>query len=167
MRRPAIDRLLPTAYQQAAGPGSPLGALLDLMEQLHGPDEELLDRIEDIAAPYRAPDRLLPYLAGWVALDHLAAVPIPVGRLRDLVAHGAELAQWRGTRRGLVRMLEIATGVAGFAIEEPRPFAFVVRVPAAASAHSELVRRIIEAEKPAATTYEVVIDDRRNRGSTP
>ncbi|GAA5010861.1 phage tail protein [Actinopolymorpha pittospori] len=157
MRRPAIDRLLPTTYQQAAGPGTVLGGLLDAMERLHAPDEDLLDRVEDIAAPYRAPDQLVPYLARWVVLDHLSSARIPVGRLRDLVANGADLARWRGTRRGLVRFLEIATGVPGFSIEEPRPFAFVVRVPEAAADQGDLIRRIVEAEKPAATTYEVAL----------
>ncbi|WP_020576027.1 phage tail protein [Actinopolymorpha alba] len=175
MRRPAIDRLLPSAYQQAVVPGSVLDALLDVMEGMHAPEEEILARIEDISSAYRAPDRFVPFLAHWVGLDHLVpgfdrtpadrtsvdgtpAGRIPVGRLRDLVAHGAELAQWRGTSRGLCLLLEIATGATGFVIEEPRPFAFVVRVPAAAVPQVDLVRQLIAVEKPAATTFDVIAD---------
>ncbi|MGH3491040.1 MAG: phage tail protein [Actinopolymorphaceae bacterium] len=168
MRRPAIDRLLPAAYERAAVQGSVLGALLDVMEQLHAPDEELLARIDDVSAPYRAPDRFVPFLARWVGLEHLvstrgmsasSADQVPVGRLRDLVAVGAELARWRGTPYGLRGFLETATGVSGFVIDEPHPFTFVVRVPASAADQIELVRRIVEAEKPAATTYDVVVSD--------
>ena len=67
-----------------------------------------------------------PFLARWVAMDHLVAsprpdapLPLPVGRLRDLVANAALLARWRGTPYGMRRALELATGLPGFAIDEP------------------------------------------------
>ena len=169
MRHQAIERLLPAAFQRAATPGSPLRALLEVMEELHAPDEAILDSVDELFRPYRTPDAFVPYLAGWLALDHLlpapgrsapgGQLPMPVGRLRDLVAHGAELAQWRGTPTGLRRTLEIATGVTGFGIDEPpgRPFHVVVRVPPAAADQMALVRRVVDTEKPAATTAEVVL----------
>jgi phage tail-like protein len=166
MRHQAIERLLPAAYQRAATPGSVLSALLDVMEAMHAPDEAVLDSVDDLFAAYRTREQLVPFLARWLALDHLlprtrpgaaAQPPGPVGRLRDLVAEGAVLAQLRGTPDGLRRTLEVATGVTGFAIEEPvdRPYHFVVRVPSTAVDQLALVRRIVEAEKPAATTAEV------------
>lgn len=166
MRHQAIERLLPAAYQRAAMPGSVLGALLDVMEAMHAPDEAVLDSVDHLFAAYRTREQLLPYLARWLALDHLvpqarpggaARLPVPAGRLRNLVAEGATLAQWRGTPDGLRRMLEVATGVTGFTIEEPadRPFHVVVRVPPTAVDQLALVRRIVAAEKPAATTAEV------------
>jgi len=93
MRHQAIERLLPAAFQRAATPGSPLRALLEVMEELHA------------------------------------------------------------------RTLEIATGVTGFGIDEPagRPFHVVVRVPPAAADQMALVRRVVDTEKPAATTAEVVL----------
>ncbi|MFG1656067.1 phage tail protein [Micromonospora chersina] len=167
MRRAAIERLLPAAYQRAAGPGSVLGALLDVMEALHAPDEAVLADVDALFAPYRTPDGFVAYLARWVAMDHVVAapradapLPLPVGRLRDLVAHGALLARWRGTPYGMRTALELATGVTGFVLEEPadRPFHVVVRVPAAAADRLTLVNRIVEAEKPAAVTVEVTTD---------
>jgi phage tail-like protein len=166
MRHQAIERLLPAAYQRAAIQGSVLYALLDVMETMHAPDEEVLATVDDLFAAYRTRDQLLPFLARWLALDHLlpppdagasARLPVPVGRLRNLVAEGAVLAQWRGTPEGLRRMLEIATGVSGFLIEEPRnrPYHFVVHVPTDAADQLPLIRRIVEAEKPAATTADV------------
>ncbi|RBI96481.1 phage tail protein, partial [Micromonospora provocatoris] len=56
MRRAAIERLLPAAYQRAAGPGSVLGALLDVMEALHAPDEAVLADVDALFGPYRTPD---------------------------------------------------------------------------------------------------------------
>ncbi|MGV9764623.1 phage tail protein [Micromonospora tulbaghiae] len=165
MRRAAIERLLPAAYQRAAGPGSVLGALLDVMEALHAPDEAVLADVDALFGPYRTPDGFVAYLTRWVAMDHVVAapradapLPLPVGRLRDLVAHGALLARWRGTPYGMRTALELATGVTGFVLDEPpdRPFHLVVRVPPAAADRLALVTRIVEAEKPAAVTVEVL-----------
>ena len=174
MRRQAIERLLPAVYQRTAGPGGVLGAVLDVMELLHAPDEARLETVDDLFAPYRTPDAFVAFLASWVALDPFAPpgsasglaggarpATVPVGRLRDLVATGAELAQWRGTATGLIGMIETALGLSGVQVQEPqgRAFHFVVRVPAAAAGQLDLVRRITEAVKPAASTYEVTILD--------
>jgi hypothetical protein len=147
MRRSAIERLLPAAYQQAAGPGTVLAALLAVMEGLHEPSERVLAAAPELFSPYRTRPDLVPFLAGWVAADHLRLPPVPVGRLRDLVA------------TGLRAVLETATGVPGFAVEEPadRPFHIVVRAPAAARPQLQLVRHIVEIEKPAAVTCEVTV----------
>ncbi|MEV0428847.1 phage tail protein [Micromonospora sp. NPDC050495] len=167
MRRAAIERLLPAAYQRAAGPGSVLGALLDVMEALHAPDEAVLADVDSLFAPYRTPDGFVAYLTRWVAMDHVVAAPradapppLPLGRLRDLVAHGALLARWRGTPYGMRTALELATGVTGFGLDEPadRPFHVVVRVPPAAAGQLAVITRIVEAEKPAAVTVEIVTD---------
>lgn len=82
-----------------------------------------------------------------------------MGRLRDLVANGALLARWRGTPYGMRRALELATGLPGFVIDEPdeRPFHIVVRVPASAAGQLAVITRIVEAEKPASTTAEIVV----------
>ena len=165
MRRAAIERLLPLAYQRAAVDGSVLAALLDVMETLHAPDEAVLDGVDALFTPYRSPDGFVAFLARWVAMDHVLStvdrsVPLPVGRLRDLVAEGAELARWRGTPYGMHRLLAIATGVEGITVEEPpdRPFHLRVRVPTSAADHLPLISRLVRAEKPAATTCEVVLD---------
>ncbi|MEH0929034.1 phage tail protein [Micromonospora sp. CPCC 205558] len=168
MRRSAIERLLPAAYQRACVPGSVLWALLDVMEGLHAPDEAILAEVDALFDPYRAPDGLVVRLTRWVAMDHVVAsprpdapLPLPVGRLRDLVANAALLARWRGTPYGIRRALELATGTSGFAIDEPaeRPFHVVVRVPAAAADQLPVITRIVEAEKPASATVEIVLEE--------
>jgi hypothetical protein len=164
MRRQSIERLLPGMYQRAAEPGSPLSAVLDVMAGLHEPDERILAAVDDLFTPYRTTEPLARYLTGWVSLGYLlgtedgAPLPIPPGRIRDLVAESPRLARWRGTPGGLRWFLETATGIGGFTVEEPvdRPFHFVLHVPPQAEDQLGVVRRIVEMEKPAAATYEIV-----------
>jgi phage tail-like protein len=183
MKRAAIERLLPEIYRRTSREGGPLAALLGVMEELHRPSEEALAGIQDVFSAYRAPDVFVPVLASWLDLERLLDVPadgdVPaaslhrplssgLGRLRELVASAAHLSKWRGTSKGLLRFLEIATGEKGFRVEErvagpdgrPRPFHVRVRMPAAAAAHRPLIERIIEHEKPAYVTYELLDDPR-------
>ncbi len=183
MRRASIERLLPLAYQRAVHDGSVLGALLDVMETMHAPDEAILAGVGDLYHAYRAPDPMVAFLARWVAMEHVVRAPgtsgglsptrsaaaasstgtggIAPGRLRDVVAQGAALAQWRGTPYGLHQLLRTVTGVDGIVVEEPadRQFHLRVRVPPAAAAQFDLIARLVRAEKPAATTCEVVLDE--------
>lgn len=176
MHRDRIEQLLPTMYQLAARPGSPLDALLHVMADLHEPDEQLLDQIETVFDPYRAPPDFVPWLTRWVGLEWLIAdepddvdagdpdevAPREfgpgIGRLRDVVAIGHALAQWRGTEYGLRLFLTTATGIRGFRVEEPpdRPFHLVIVAPAAAEPYAAVLRRIVDRMKPAATTAEIV-----------
>jgi phage tail-like protein len=173
MKRSEIEHLLPGIFQRTITPGSPLWALLTVMEELHAPDEDVLTHLDSYFDPYRAPDDFIPYLAGWVDMARLLVAapeeftgtvlpPFPsgMGRLRELIAAAAFLAQWRGTAKGLQRFLITATGVSGFVIEEQvpgRPFHLRIQAPQAAAAYKDLIQRIIELEKPAYTTYELEV----------
>jgi phage tail-like protein len=149
MRHDHIAGLLPSVYQQAMASSGVLRAMLDVMETLHERSDARLDSVEDLFHPYRCPDQMVPFLARWVAVDHL-------GSRRDLVARGAALAQSRGTATGLADVIRTATGLAEVLIEEPdgRPFHLIVRIPAG-SPLTERIRAIVEIEKPAATTFEI------------
>jgi phage tail-like protein len=177
MKRSEIEQLLPEVFQRAIVPGHPLAALLDTMEALHMPSESILGAIDRYFNPYQAPDAFVPFLASWLDLDRILArapaqldaesaqalLPSGLGRLRELTAEAAYLSKWRGTAQGIIRFLEVATGVRGFAIDEqvagadgrPRPFHIVVSVPAEAQAYTSVVTRIVEQEKPAYVTYEL------------
>lgn len=161
MKRNEIARLLPGVFQRALD-GGPLLALLDVMEALHAPSEDALTDLPALFHPLRAPDRFVPFLARWVDLG--VPVTTGLGRMRELVAAAVELSRWRGTARGLLLFLRTATGREDFVIEEqvpgangrPRPFHLRVRAPAELVEHRPMVEAIIEREKPAYVTYELL-----------
>lgn len=175
MRREAIEDLLPDVFRRTSRPGSPLRAILDAMEALHTPSEDLLEHLDRHFDPYRAPDPFVPFLARWMDLSRFFTVPgrpegdppaygaIDRGRLRELVAAAAVLSRWRGTREGLLDFLRTATGIDGFEIlegvtgerSEPRPFHIKVRIPPRAEPYRWLCDRILRLEKPAYVTYEM------------
>jgi phage tail-like protein len=188
MKREQIEELLPEIFRQTlANPETPLAPLLDSMAALLTPSEGVLEHLDSYFDPYRAPGAFVPFLAGWVDLDQvwidrpetftaqtLPPFPAGTGRLRELVMAAAYLSQWRGTEKGLRRFLETATGLTGFTIEEevkveendsaeaePQPFHIRVIAPAEATPYKVLIRRIIELEKPAYVTYELVIEDKQ------
>ena len=162
--------------QRAATEGTPLEALLAAMEEIHAPIEGAFSRFPFALDPRTAPDEFLPFISEWVDVRDLASVEtrtdarVPRGRepesdiarLRALSMAAAELAKWRGTRRGLLLLLELATGVKGFEIVEgrapdgtPRPFSIDVIIPFDAAAVLPLVSRILIKEKPAYATCTV------------
>src|SRR5690348_11260241 len=121
MKRNEIEQMLPGIFQRTMREGTPLFALLEVMEALLALDEAVLDQLEAFFDPYRTPDAFVLFLAGWVDLDrlfiaHPAEFPVSatswqsgIGRIRELVAAATFLAQWRGTAKGLLRFLETAT----------------------------------------------------------
>src|SRR6266542_112669 len=130
MRQAEIERLLPAVFRRTLREGSLLSGVLGVMEALHAPAEHVLGSLDAYFDPRRAPDAFVPFLARWVDLERLlvddvnaVANPAPAfssgyGHLRELVAEAAYLSRWRGTGRGLLRFLEVATGVHGFAVDE-------------------------------------------------
>jgi phage tail-like protein len=178
MKKEQIKRLLPSVYQRAVRPGNPLFAILDVMETMHAPAESALDHLTVTFDPHRTPDAFVPYLASWVDLEVLLDVPraegvsstpalsTGVGRLRELAAAAVTLSHWRGTRKGLSLFLETATGLNGFEVDEhvvggngkTKPFHLRIMVPKELAGHRILIERIIELEKPAYVTYELLFE---------
>jgi hypothetical protein len=84
--------------------------------------------------------------------------------MRELIASRVAQVQWQGTRQGLVLFLEIATGVTGFEVNEqvlneagePMPFHVRVIAPETLRPQAALLERMIELEKPAHVTYDLV-----------
>lgn len=171
MQRLEIEALLPAVYQDAIRSGTPLDAVLEVAACLPRPVEEVLATVDRLFDPRRAPEAMVAFLARWVDLDHFllrrssdgpgGSLPTGMGHLRELCAAAAGLSRQRGTRQGLVRFLEIATGHTGFRIEEnvdrngvQRPFHLTVTAPVAAQAHQELIHAVVAFEKPAYVTYD-------------
>jgi hypothetical protein len=85
-----------------------------------------------------------------------------------VIASAVALSQWRGTPNQLLALLRVATGTAGINLFEnidkdgnPRDFHVLVRVPSASATHEPTIRAIIESEKPAHVTYDLVIDSEK------
>jgi phage tail-like protein len=174
MKSADIDRLLPGVFQQTLeDEHGPLRAVLNVMEDLHEPDEQRLQAVDAVFDPYRTPDRFVAYLSGWLDLDYLLiqgpgeagghVLPSGIGNLRELIRAGSELMRWRGTSRGLLGFLETATGLTGFQIEDqvldetglPRPFHIRVNLPPEAERYRALVDVIVRAERPVHVTHEL------------
>lgn len=175
MDRRRIARYLPETFQAAIRPDNPLGAVLAAMEALHAPAQAALDNLDAYVDPHRAPDPFVVMLAEWMDLDRYlewsggrpgagqARFAAGLPRLRLLIAEAADLARNRGTHAALERFLTVATGLAGFVVEEnppgddgaPRPFHIRVRAPAQARRLGDLVRQIVDEERPVHATYDV------------
>ncbi len=165
MKRSEIAHLLPGIFQRTLAPENPLDAMLGAMESLHAPAEAILDQIDSMCNPHRASDAFVPFLAHWVDLERIFApreegdnlVSTGLGRLRELIRIAPYLSKWRGTKQGLQRFLETATGVTGFAIEEPEAQPFHIRIiaPREVEPHRALIERIVDVERPVYATWEV------------
>lgn len=186
MKKAQIKRLLPSVFQHAVLPASPLSAILEVMEEMHAPSEFAMDHLAETFDLHRTPDAFVPYLASWVDLEDLLDIPrdqartatprlsTGVGRLRELTAAAVTLSHWRGTCKGLTLFLETATGLGGFQVDERvagvdgrvKPFHLRITAPAEVVSHRSLILRIIELEKPAHVTYELIFETKQDKTST-
>lgn len=152
MRAAEIERLLPEVIRRTVVDGSPMAAMLAVMEAMHAPAEKVLAGLPTVFDPLRTPERFVSMLARWVDLERLDLTEggrLEPERMRLLVAAAALLARRRGTWPGLLQVLEIATGHAGFTVEDTGPFRVLVTVPTSAAGQLALVRALVEQEKPA------------------
>lgn len=169
MRADRVALLLPEVIRRGAGPGTPLSALLDVMESMHEPAEAALIGLPAMLDPQATRDDVVPFLATWVGLDDVipdgAEFEAGSGRLRQLVATSAARARRRGTLDGLRETLVIATGRDDLTVDDTvtgpdggmLPFHVDVVVPADAVGLLDLVRRLVEREKPAFVTASVIL----------
>ena len=185
MKRNNIEHLLPQVMRRAAGEGTPLSALLEVMAAHLEPTERTLADVPGVFAAHSCPPAFLPLLATWLDLDwlwqvegrssiakvadaweHARGLSCGPGRLRSLLEAAAWLSRWRGTARGLRHFLTLATGVRNIHIDEqvpgpdgrPLPYHIRIRAPGA-ELHRTLIERIVNAEKPAHVTYEIGFEE--------
>ncbi|HWE62588.1 MAG TPA: phage tail protein [Chloroflexota bacterium] len=166
-------RYLPGLYHQDPF----LSRFLLIFESVLEPIERLVGNLPLYTEPAFAPREFLPWLAHWVAVSLDSTWPIE--RQRALLARAVEIYRWRGTRRGLALHIGAYTGVRPLIQEErdgfvlggdsglgwttrllrttPAPMHFVVTVPAPhpEALSEEVLRAIIEEDKPAHTTYDL------------
>jgi phage tail-like protein len=163
VEEPGIEELLDGILP--SGPGS---AALAGVQRYFDPGPGL-----DVPESLRAPGEFLEWLAGWVALTLRADVDEQ--RQRDLIAQAVSLYRLRGTKRGLEEMIRIYTRLAPTIDELNTPFQLgvhsriavdtwldggaphffrvVIRLSTLDPARVQVVRSIIDMEKPAHTFY--------------
>jgi len=146
---------------------------LMIFENILTPIERVVDHIELYLDPTVMPEDFLSWIASW--LDLVLDENWLVEKRRKLISSAVELYRWRGTRRGLKEYLTVYTGVEPVITEhlggirldgqarlgentflgEGRDHCFSVTLELVDTAAIDLegVKAIIEAEKPAHTTY--------------
>lgn len=159
MKFAEIKTLLPWCMQQAVEREESYAGLVEVMELLHSEPEEHLSDFAACLNPRRTPDRFVNYLLGWFGMDWVAG-HVSQQNLRLLMEHNAELTRSRGTKEGLELFLHLACGNWAIQIEdEPQEFHFKVYVPASLEGMAGTVRKIVEYEKPAHLSYELVLPE--------
>ena len=169
-RRSSYLEYLPAIYRD-----DPLiGQFLLIFESIMTPIEHTIDNITSYFDPSMAPKHFLPWLASW--LDLSLDQNWPEDKRRKLVKSAVELYRWRGTRWGLAEYIRIYTGIEP-EIHEFTPgmmldgdtrmgseaqlgsgvdwyhFTVILHVDKAQKIDHSKVHAIIEAQKPAHSTY--------------
>jgi phage tail-like protein len=137
-----------------------LGDFLRIFESIWAPLEAQLDHLDAYFQPYLTPAEFLPWLGTWV--DLVLDENWPEARRRALIAAAADLYRRRGTAGALRDYLTIYMGAQPEIVEsgpeQPFHFSVTFRVPDPNAIDQDRVRRIIEEEKPAHTTYTLTLE---------
>ncbi len=104
-------RHLPAIYQS----DELMGRLLMLFESFWGPVEQQINHLHYYFDPKLTPPEALPWLAKWVDLD--LDERLSLAQQRHLLSTAAAHYRKRGSRQGLIEMLEIYSGVKPAIIE--------------------------------------------------
>ncbi|MEM6613161.1 MAG: phage tail protein [Cyanobacteria bacterium P01_C01_bin.72] len=161
-----------------------IGRFLKIIETTFEPDLQILESFWAYLDPLTAPESMLPFLAHWVGWE--LEPNIPTRLQRRLIRYAMQIYRWRGTRHGLRFFLHLLTGLPldehisiresfsrGFIFGETRlgedailgggkPFHFSVHLRRdlpERQLNEEVIRLVIDREKPAFCTYDLEIED--------
>lgn len=148
-----IEQLLPELYVRMLPRSKVLGGLLASMAALLDPHGNAHERLATWLDPRTAPPEMLVVLCQWVGMD--PNLCFDERAMRRMILAAPAISARRGTRAALQLLLETCTGTQGFHIEESddRPYAVIVRSPAALRAHAHRIEAIIQAGKPAHVSH--------------
>ncbi|MCX6006935.1 MAG: phage tail protein [Chloroflexi bacterium] len=145
---------------------------LHIFEDIMQPIESIVDKMYFRFDPAITDESFLPWLSTWVGT--IMDERWPEERRRQLLASAVELYRWRGTKLGLMEYLRIYTGVvpqitepsifskgggasvksqAASAGLEPHQFIVEIEGTVKGTIDPEIVKAIIESQKPAHTIY--------------
>jgi phage tail-like protein len=145
-----LIQYLPGIYQTEF-----MSRFLALFESVLVPLEWNVDNFDLFLDPGTAPFKFLPWLAGWFELTFDASWSD--AQRRALLKDAYRIFARHGTRWALSRVLEIYTGYVPEIVDTDKqlePHTFMIRFPFPKSyRRQELLEKIIDAHKPAHTTY--------------
>lgn len=131
---------------------------------------EGVDNIPNSVDVTVAPPALVRWLGSWIGIENIDS-SLPVELQRRIVQESAKILAWRGTRRGLVRFLELMTdgpvevtdsgGVFRAGEVDNQPPHVWIRVDSTGWVPERDFVALIRDELPANVTFEVFIRDRR------
>jgi len=134
-----------------------MSRFLAIFEATLLPLEWTIDSFDQFLDPEAAPAGFLPWLASWYGLVFDSTWT--EAQRRQLLAEAHEIFARRGTRRALSRVLEIYTGTEPEIDDDARDldaFTFSVVIPRRKrDVRSDLIEALIDAHKPAHTTYKL------------
>ncbi len=140
---------LPGIYQDKF-----MSRFLALFESIWLPLEWTMDHFDLFLDPATTPTGFLPWLSNWY--DLVFDATWTEGQRRELLKEAHQIYARRGTRWALNRLLEIYTGQTAEVIEfeeKMDPHFFKVILKEEAALDKTLVMRLIDANKPAHTSY--------------
>jgi phage tail-like protein len=169
--------LLPAVFG-AGEDGDFLGRYLMVFETILHEFDQMIAGIPDRFDPSVAPEPFLPWLASWIGLTLDEGWPI--ARRRAVLARSMDLHRRRGTVRGLTEHLQLYTGYKPEIVEQGGSlslgpdtqlgyqtvlgqgdrsyhFSVVLRVPDPSRLDRARLRTIVEAQRPAHTTYSLFV----------
>lgn len=158
-----------------------MGRFLLIFESIFGPIESMVDNLPLYFDPSLCPDALVPWLSSWVAL--VSDERLPLERRRRLIESAAVIYRWRGTKRGLKMYLQTAFGVEPLIVENTDGITLgadsrvginarlgrrrdnciriTMHLDDPAQLDVDLVKSIVESEKPAHVAYTLEITSRQ------
>ena len=176
-RRSRLLALLPAIFAEGEQ-SSFLARYLLIFETILDEYDRILDNLHAYFAPDLAPEEFLPWLASWIGLT--LDEGWPVERRRSVLSRAMDLHRWRGTVRGMREHVDLFTGVAPEIVERgsgltlghssrlghqtvlgrgdrPHHFSVILRVPDPETLDRRRLRVILEAQRPAHTTYALFV----------
>lgn len=147
-------RYLPGIFQDSDF----LGRYLKIFETIWEPQEWRISHVSMYFDPHTCPPEMLEWLASW--LDLAVNNHWPEARRRRLLAEATDLYRWRGTRYGMIRMIEVCTGLTpDISDDRATPFLFRVQlqIPPESDVDATLIDDLVRFHKPAHAGYTIEI----------
>jgi phage tail-like protein len=135
-----------------------LGRYLLIFEDLFGPLDQAIAHYDLLLDPRTAPESYLSVLASWLGL--VLDDRWPAARRRAILRSAVELYDFRGTRKGLTQLLEASTECRVDIQEQtdgPHSFRVTIVTKDNQEIDEQMVRHLIDTNKPAHTVYELEI----------